>query len=128
MPQDSLAAPPESETLRVPLLPDNVAPPLEHTNNAHHDFHMQPVSRPQIHTVSADSTHIDSPSAMSEVMDNHTIEVDVFDLTRKVKNAAAARMSEVAIMGAEEVEKQRGLVGNLVNGMMDDVFGPKRAA
>lgn len=61
-------------------------------------------------------------------MDNHTIEVDVFDLTRQVKNAAAARMSEVAIMGAEEVEKQRGLVGNLVNGMMDDVFGPKRAA
>ena len=127
MPQDSLAAPPESETLRVPLLPDNVAPPLEHTNNAHHDFHMESVSRPQIHTVSADSTHIDSPSAMSEVMDNHTIEVDVFDLTRKVKNAAAVRMSEVAIMGAEEVEKQRGLVGNLVNGMMDDVFGPKRA-
>ena len=123
MPQDTLSAPSQPETFRVPLLPDNVTPPLEHTKNAHHDVHMEAVTRPQIRTISADSTHIDSPSAMSEVIDNHTVDVDVFDLTSKVKNAAAMKVTKVAEMGAE-----RGVVGNLVNGIMDDVFGPKRTA
>ena len=117
---------PEPETFRVPLLPDNYTPPMEHTNNAHHDVRMEFVVRPQISTTSADGTHIDSPSAMSDVTDNHAVEIDVFDLTKKVGHAAAAAATKVTDLSAEGLEKQKGLLGEMFSDMVDDVFGAKK--
>ncbi|KAG8528003.1 uncharacterized protein KY384_006919 [Bacidia gigantensis] len=130
MPQDILSDPAESETFRVPLLPDNYSPPLEHTNNAHHDFHMESVVKPTISTTSANGTHIDNPSAMSDVTDNHALDLkdNVYDLTKKVTNAAASKIQNVKEMNMQTEGEERGLVGGIVNGLIDEIFGPKRVA
>ena len=126
MPQEMLRPPPEPEIFRVPLLPDNSTPPVEHTNNAHQDVRSESVIRPQISTMSANGTHIDSPSAMSDVTDNHALEMDVFDLTKKVGHAATAAATTVAGISTKEIEKQKGVLGELFSGMLEDVFGSKR--
>ena len=78
--------------------------------------------------MSANGTHIDSPSAMSEVTDNHAVEMDVFDLTKKVGNAAAAAANKVTSMSVNNIGKQQGIVGELFSGMVDDIFGSKKVA
>ena len=128
IPQDALSAPVEAETVRVPLLPDNFRPPIEHTNNVHNDVHMESVTRPIISTVSANGTHIESPSPFSDVIDNHAVDIDVFDLTRKVTNAAASKVVRVADLGAKEAERQGGVLREILSSIVDDVFGSKKAA
>lgn len=107
------------EIMRIPLLPDNYS--------AHHDREspepVEPVIRPEISTVSADSTHIDSPSAMSEVTDNHAIELDPFDLTSKV-TAAAAHMASLS----EDKLKEPGVIQELWSSFLDDLLGSKKVA
>ena len=130
MPQEQLSTPPESESFRVPLLPDNFSPPLEHTNNAHHDVHMESVTKPQIATVSANGTHIDNPSAMSDVTDNHSMinEVNVYDLTQKVSNAAASKWESITDKTAAPEEENRGVVNELLHGFVEEIFGGRRPA
>lgn len=127
MPREDLTPASEPEQFRVPLLPDNVQPPLEHTNNAHHDVHMGSIAKPTISTVSATGTHIDSPSAMSDVTDNHAQEIDVFGLTRKVSAAASSKATQLTNKVAQETDRQRNSLASFVSGVLDDVFGPKRA-
>lgn len=75
MPQSELQTSKQSEILRVPILPANSTAP------GRPDLVEEAVVRPEITTVSASGTHIDSPSAMSEVTDNHAVELSPFDLT-----------------------------------------------
>lgn len=128
MPQASLSAPARPETFRVPLLPDNFNPPLEHTSNAHHDVRMETVIRPQISTMSASGTHIESPSPFSDVTDNHAMDMDVFDLTKKVTRAATAKVTEAVGARAEGIEKPEGILRQLIGGMVEDLFGGKKPA
>ncbi|KAL8736365.1 MAG: hypothetical protein Q9181_002442 [Wetmoreana brouardii] len=115
MPQHTLeeAAPPEIS--RIPLLPHNFFPPR--TSESLQEA-VETVVRPEISTVSADSTHIESPSAMSEVTDNHAIELDPYNLTNKV-TAAAAKIAEAPM-------KEVGTIRALWGGLLDDLFGSKR--
>lgn len=115
MPQFKLVESAHPEVLRIPLLPDNDSP-LRSVKD-HGEF-VESVIRPEISTVSADSTHIDSPSAMSEVTDNHSVELDPYDLTSKV-TAAAAKMAQVP----GENSKEPGLVTGIWNGLLDDLLG-----
>lgn len=115
MPQSKLEETSHPEVLRIPLLPDNNSP-LRHGEDCGES--VESVIRPEISTVSADSTHIDSPSAMSEVTDNHSIELDPYDLTSKV-TAAAAKMAQVPA----ENFKEPGLVTEIWNGFLDDLLG-----
>lgn len=115
MPQFKLVESSHPEVSRIPLLPDNNSPLR---NDENHGESVESVIRPEISTVSADSTHIDSPSAMSEVTDNHSIELDPFDLTSKV-TAAAAKMAQVP----KENPKEPGLVTEIWNGFLDDLLG-----
>ena len=112
MPQYTLtgAAPPE--VIRTPLLPHNDSP------TGHKDPD-ESVIRPQISLVSADSTHIESPSAMSEVTDNSAFDMPL-DLTNKM-TAAALKMTEVPM----EQMGEAGILRQLWTGLMDDLFGPK---
>lgn len=90
---------------------------------------MESVIRPEILTVSANGTHIDNPSAMSDVVDNHAAEIDHFDLTKHVTNAAS-KVVNTASTGAERIEKQGGFgesLRNLWAGFLDDVFGEKKS-
>ena len=118
MPQYELEEPTQPEIIRIPLLPNNYTTPR---NGDIDPGVIEPVIRPEISTVSADSTHIDSPSAMSEVTDNHAVELDPFDLTSKVTVAA----SKMAGMPVSTV-KEPGAVSQLLNGVLDDLLGSKK--
>lgn len=110
-----------NDILRVPILPDNSTSPIRHTEAT------ESVIRPEIATVSANGTHIDSPSAMFEVVDNHAVELSPFDLTNKVSTAAtgaAVKMAEMAERGRESM-KEPGVLQELWNGLVNDIFGPK---
>ncbi|KAK4695607.1 hypothetical protein P7C71_g2176, partial [Lecanoromycetidae sp. Uapishka_2] len=121
MPQYELEAPRNTDILRVPILPHNDTAPSQN-NEA-----FESVVRPEISTVSANGTHIDSPSSMHEVTDNHAIELSPFDLTSQVSNAATAAAVQMTGMSAERL-KEPGVVKELWEGMMDDILGSKKLA
>ena len=110
------------EIRRIPLLPDNYS--NDDAKAARQDAMTETVVRPEISTVSADGTHIDCPSAMSEVIDNHAIELDPYDLTNKVKAAAAATMESMRL---EELNEP-GVLAELWNSLLDDLLGSKKLA
>lgn len=109
------------EIRRIPLLPDNYS--NDGAKAARREAMMEIVVRPEISTVSADGTHIDCPSAMSEVTDNHAIELDPYDLTNKVK-AAATTMASLRV----EKVKEPGVFAELWNSLLDDLLGSKKLA
>lgn len=121
MPRFEFQAPQHSEIQRVPLLPTNS------TASTQIDEAPASVVRPEIATVSANGTHIDSPSAMSEVTDNHAIDLSPFDLTGQVTNAAAAAASKITGVPAEEL-KEPSIIQEFFSGLLDDVFGGKKVA
>ena len=121
MPRFEPSINPQSEVHRVPLLPTNSAV------SARFDEDPVSVTRPEIATVSATGTHIDSPSAMSEVTDNHAIELSPFDLTGQVNNAAAAAASKMADVKAE-IAHEQSIVQEFLSGLLDDVLGEKKMA
>ena len=121
MPQFELEAPRHSEVIRAPLLPENSSARLQVAEAP------ETVVRPEIATVSANGTHIDSPSAMSEVTDNHAIEISPFNLTTQVSDAATAAASKVTGMSEERL-KEEGVLQEVWSGFLDDVLGGKKMA
>ncbi|KAL8812946.1 MAG: hypothetical protein Q9200_000643 [Gallowayella weberi] len=113
MPQHSLEEAAAPEVIRIPRLPHNFS-------KANQEEAEERVVRPQISLVSANSTHIESPSAMSEVTDNHAAELDPYDLTNKV-TAAASAMAEAPL----EKIREAGTIRQLWSGLIDDLFGSK---
>jgi hypothetical protein len=97
---------------RVPVLPDNYS---QTTNNT--EMTPEPVMKPEIHTIAMDSKNIHAPSAMSEVTDNHAIEVDPFDLTQTVRKAASKAL------GGERDSTET--VKKVWNEFLDDLLGKK---
>lgn len=108
----------------IPLLPNNYS--NDGAKAACQDVVTETVVRPEISTVSADGTHIDCPSAMSEVTDNHAIELDPYDLPSKVK-AAAATTTKMTSMPVKKV-KEPGVFPELWNSLLDDLLGSKKLA
>lgn len=100
MPQIELDTPRQSEIMRVPILPDNSTAPGRSAEAA------ESVIRPEILTVSANGTHIDSPSAMYEVVDNHAVELSPFDLTNKVTTAATEAASKMTGMSTKRLKSR----------------------
>jgi hypothetical protein len=114
MPQYTLALDAAPEIERIPLLPNNYEPPRR---SIAHQEAMEPVIRPMIETASADSDGV--VSAMSEVTDNHAMEIDMFDLTRTVGKAAQGV--------GKAVEEKGGAMRELWGGFVDDLLGKKVA-
>lgn len=76
--------------------------------------------RPEIVTAAADSTHIASPRAFSEVHDNSA--VDVAAMAEQVASATGVRMG-----GSKDEEP--GIMKQVWNGLLEDIFGgPRNAA
>ena len=121
MPQFELDIPRHAEAIRMPILPHNDSAP------ARPDEAFESVVRPEISTVSANGTHIEAPSAMHEVTDNHAIDLSPFDLTNKVSNAATAAAVQMTGMSAERL-KEPGVMQELWDGMLDDILGAKKMA
>ncbi|KAL3481607.1 hypothetical protein BJX99DRAFT_253526 [Aspergillus californicus] len=73
--------------------------------------------KPQVYTVSGDGANV-SASAMSEVVDNDSVDIDPFSLTEAVgKSRYAAEM--------KQQDADSG-VAQLWNGFLDDLLGPKQ--
>ena len=121
MPQYELESPRQNEIFRVPILPSNSTAPVQVDEVA------EPVHRPEITTVSADGTHIDNPSAMSEVTDNHALDLSPFDLTSKVTNAAATATSKTTGLPKQQL-KQSGVVQEFLSGLWNAIFAEKKSA
>jgi hypothetical protein len=100
-----------SPPARIPILPDSYT----HTTDSYTE-EPEPVMKPEIYTTAMDSTHAHSPSAMSEVTDNHAMDVDPFDLTKTVKKAAGRALGE---------KSGRGAVKEVWDGFLDDLLGKK---
>lgn len=123
MPQFEFAAPASNEIARIPLLPTNFDKPRD---DVHFHEAIEPVSRPIIRTVSADSTHIHSPSAMTDVTDNHSVDIDVFNLPSQVAYAANKLRSTASRV--EESSSNGNSINEFLTGFMGDVFGARRLA
>ncbi len=117
-PQYELREPVKNEIIRIPILPFNSTAPAR-SNEA-----LESVIRPEITTASANGTHIESPSAMSDVTDNpgHT-DLDPFDLTNTV-STAASKATGVPI----EKLHEPGVVQELWTGLLDDILGQRKTA
>lgn len=117
-PQYELREPAKNEIMRIPILPFNSTAPAR-SNEA-----LESVIRPEITTASANGTHIESPSAMSDVTDNpgHT-DLNPFDLTNTVTTAA----SKATGMPVETLQEP-GVVVELWNGLLDDILGARKTA
>ncbi len=81
--------------------------------------------RPEITTTSANGTHIESPSAMSDVTDGGHTDLNPFDLTNTV-TTAASKASKAMVVPIERMQEP-GVVKELWNGLLDDILGPKTA-
>ena len=121
MPREEFFPLREQETFRVPLLPDNESPPL--AKNPHDEDTIEPVAKPEISTMSASGTHIDSPSALSDVADNHAVNLDVFNLTKQVSSAATTKVSTVA---KEVVRGSEDSIVSIFHELVNDVLGPRK--
>ncbi|KAJ5673903.1 hypothetical protein N7462_009342 [Penicillium macrosclerotiorum] len=101
---------------RVPVLPDLFSHHESSTPSA-------PPMKPQIYTVSGGDVSAASP--MSEVVDNHAVDLDPFSLTEAV---GRSRIGEELQRRQNGSSKEPGVVRELWSGFLDDVLGPKQAA
>jgi hypothetical protein len=103
---DAGVAPP---TVRVPLLPPSLYPASTKTSYTKEEEEI--VHKPEINLISADSTHISTPSAMSEVHDNLAIGFEgVVGVVKEKTKAVGEEVSEI---------------NKIWGGLLDDVLGAK---
>jgi len=100
--------------LRVPLLPDNYSPDRS-ANSAHAiETPDHAVPRQEIHIIANHPDNV-QPAAMSEVVGNDGIDVDISQLT--------AGFTDTPSKDKEEP----GVLKELWSGVIDDIFGAKIA-
>lgn len=107
-----LDAAPQHRGIQVPVLP-------ELHSIRQHASPSAPPMKPLIYTVSGDGADV-AASAMSEVVDNHAVDLDPFSLTEAVGRSRVG----------EEIQRQNGSAQpgafkELWAGFLDDVMGPK---
>lgn len=107
------------ESVRVPYLPDTFTRTSSSVPRPPEDS--EQVFRAQISTVADESTHPYPPSPLSDVVDNGAITLDPYDLSTKVSRAAR-KLSEKVV--TKEEGGVPGVLKQVWNGLMDDVFGP----
>ena len=98
--------------LRVPLLPDNYNPDRSSTSAHAIEAPDEAVPRPEISIVASHPENV-VPAAMSEVVGNDGLDVDIGALT--------AGFTSTAVEGL----KEPGVFKELWTSIVDDIFGPK---
>lgn len=78
--------------------------------------------KPQVYTVSGAGADV-AASAMSEVVDNHAIDIDPFSLTEAVGRSRVGEELKRQMNGSSEP----GVMRELWAGFLDDVLGPKQS-
>ncbi|EKV19730.1 SAP domain containing protein [Penicillium digitatum] len=111
-----LDAAPLQRGIQVPVLPELPSIPWRQTPTA-------PPMKPQIYTVSGAGADVPA-SAMSEVVDNHAVDLDPFSLTEAVSRSRVGEEIQRRSNGSSEP----GVIRELWAGFLDDVMGPKQSA
>ncbi|KAJ6123827.1 hypothetical protein N7471_011144 [Penicillium samsonianum] len=111
-----LDAAPLQRGIQVPVLPELPSIPGRQIPFA-------PPMKPQIYTVSGTGADV-SASAMSEVVDNHAIDLDPFSLTEAV---GRSRVGEEIQRRSNGSSSEPGVIRELWAGFLDDVMGPKQS-
>ncbi|KAL1968813.1 hypothetical protein VTN77DRAFT_1174 [Rasamsonia byssochlamydoides] len=101
----SLEGPDYSSQFRVPVFSD--------------PYSSSPM-KPQIHAVSELASDT-SASPMSEVVDNHSMDIDPFRLTETVGRSRDGENQQKLAAN----QPQKGVIGELWSGIVDDLLGPK---
>jgi len=102
---------------RVPVISD-----ISHGSDSGATQPLMPM-KPQIYTVSEMASDI-SASPMSEVVDNHALEIDPFKLTETVGKSRDGESQRIATAGTQQ---QNGMMGQLWSGFLDDLLGSKKS-
>ncbi|KAJ6108075.1 hypothetical protein N7523_009398 [Penicillium sp. IBT 18751x] len=105
-----------SRPTQIPVLPDLYSHHESPSTSA-------PPMKPQIYTVSG--TGVVAASPMSEVVDNHSIDIDPFSLTEAVSRS---RVGEEVQRQTNGKPTESGIIKELWTGFLDDVLGPKEVA
>lgn len=100
--------------IRVPILPDAYHIDSSKTPHLEADG---PIMKPEIYSATEVHEHSHAPSAMSDVADNHAVDMDPFALTETVGKAARNVMGQAG--------KEAGVLRQVWAGLMDDLFGKK---
>lgn len=114
---DLEAAPLRFSSPRVPVLPDLSSHQASQSPSA------TPM-KPQIYTVAGAGADV-AASAMSEVVDNHSVDLDPFSLTEAVGRSRTGEAMQRQANGSGA--GQPGVVKELWAGFLDDVLGPKQS-
>lgn len=101
---------------RVPIISD-----ISHGSDSGATQPLMPM-KPQIYTVSEMASDV-SASPMSEVVDNHALEIDPFKLTETVGKSRHGESQRIATAGMQE---QDGMIGQLWSGFLDDLLGSNK--
>ncbi|KAJ6122417.1 hypothetical protein N7512_004882 [Penicillium capsulatum] len=112
-----IEAAPVRTTPRIPVLPDLHSLAEAPSQSA-------PPMKPQIYTVSGGD--VTAASAMSEVVDNHAVDIDPFSLTEAVGRSQVGQEQQRRANGSQD--REPGVVKELWTGFLDDVLGPKRSS
>ncbi|KAL3424348.1 hypothetical protein PVAG01_03629 [Phlyctema vagabunda] len=99
--------------LRVPLLPDNYSPDRSSSSPNAVEALDQAVPRPEISIIAAHPENVVA-AALTEVVGNAAIDVPIEDLTTGFSSTPA-----------EEANKELGVLKELWNDLIDDLFGSK---
>lgn len=102
---------------RVPILPDLFA----HTDNQ--VTQTAPPMKPQIYTVAGTGAAVPA-SALSEVVDNDSVDIDPFNLTEAVGRSRFGEELQRQSNGVREP----GVIRELWTGFLEDVLGPKQTS
>lgn len=112
-----LDAGPVRPTPRIPVLPDLYSH-VPRTSLS------DPPMKPQIYTVAGAGPDV-SASAMSEVIDNHAVDIDPFSLTEAVGRSRVGEELQRRSNGRGSAEP--GVLRELWSGFLEDVLGPKQS-
>ena len=108
---------PVRSAMRIPVLPDM---------SSHQDSQSPeaPLMKPQIYTVAGAGADV-AASAMSEVVDNHAVDIDPFSLTEAVGRSRTGEELQRRANGSHSSEP--GVMKELWTGFLDDILGPKQS-
>lgn len=112
---------------RIPILPDLYKSPEPALTTPTAATGNYPPMKPQVYTVAgADSDVAASP--LSEVVDNHAVDIDPFSLTETVGRSRLGEMLQRQsgyTFRSSRQPGEKGVIGELWSSMMDDMF-PKQ--
>ncbi|KAK0106991.1 hypothetical protein ONS95_003706 [Cadophora gregata] len=104
------------QKLRVPLLPDNYNPDRSPESAHALEALDEAVPRPEISIMAAHPENV-APSAMSEVVGNDGLDLDIGQLT--------SAFSTLLPTSSKGECKEPGVIKELWSGLLDDILGPK---